>query len=195
MKNRIDINAPVILSLTFISLIVLLLNMVLGGAINQLLAVRYTSWIDPMMYIRMFVHVIAHQDLAHYTGNFLLILAVGPMVEEKYGTKNMVMMLLTTAFVTGLINVIFFRHIALIGASGLVFLLILLASFTNIREGKIPLTVLLVGVVYLGNEVINGLLSSDNISQFSHILGGLCGAGFGWLFYGEKMKGKSRSII
>lgn len=83
------------------------------------------------MYLRMFTHVIAHQDLAHFTGNFLLILAVGPIIEEKYGSKTLLTMICITAVITGLVNVIFFRNIMLTGVSGLVFMLILLASFTK----------------------------------------------------------------
>ena len=178
-KPRIDFNSPVILSMAAVSLVLLLLNIVTAGSINRLFAIRYTSWADPIMYLRLFTHVFVHASFAHYTGNFLLILAVGPMVEEKYGSQNLAVMIALTALLTGLVNVIFFKNIMLLGASGVVFMLILLASFTNIREGRIPLTVILVGVLYIGNEIITGITVTDNISQITHIAGGLCGAGFG----------------
>lgn len=184
MKRRtggIAFNSPAILTLTFLSLAVLALNRISGGRVNTALAIWYSRWTDPLMYLRMFTHVIVHQNIEHYTGNFLLILAVGPLVEEKYGSKRLIIMFLITAFITGLLNVIFFKNVMLMGASGLVFMLILLASFTNMKDGRIPLTVLLVGVLYIGNEVIAGLTIDDNISRISHIIGGLCGAGFGFL--------------
>lgn len=184
----ISFNSPVILGLTFLSLIILLGNYLTKGILNSILAIRYTSFLDPLTYLRLFTHVIAHQDFAHFTGNFLLILAVGPMIEEKYGSKTLLTMICITAAITGLVNILFFRNIALIGASGLVFMLILLASFTNISTGRIPLTVLLVAVLYIGNEIITGISSTDNISQISHIIGGLCGGAFGFFIHKDKFK-------
>lgn len=188
---RIDFNSPVILGLTFVSLLLLLLNMFTGGMVNRSLSIFYISWKNPMQYIRLFTHVLAHANVAHYAGNFLLILAIGPMVEEKYGSRNLLIMFMITAVATGLVETIVFPRTALIGASGLAFMLILLASFTNMREGHLPLTVLLVGVLYIGNEIVAGIVRDDNISQLAHIVGGLCGAGFG--FYLNSRKRRKRN--
>lgn len=186
--GRIDFNSPVILGLTFICLIVLIINTLTGGALNRMMSIFYISWLNPFQYVRLFTHVLAHANLAHYTGNFLLILALGPMVEEKYGSRNLFIMFAITAVVTGLVETIISPNVGLIGASGLAFMLILLASFTNIREGHIPLTVLLVGALYIGSEIITGLNSNDNISQLAHIVGGLCGAAFGFVLNVSRRK-------
>ncbi|MDR1062181.1 MAG: rhomboid family intramembrane serine protease [Clostridiales bacterium] len=183
MKSRggiISINAPVILWLAFISFAILLLDGATGGAAMGLLASRFTSWLDPLMYLRLFTRTLVHANYEHFFGNFMLILVVGPMMEEKYGSRNLCGMLLITALVTGIISLIFFRNVILVGASGLAFMLILLASFANFNSGGLPLTVLLVGALYIGNEVLNGLFRADNVSQSSHIIGGLCGAVFGF---------------
>lgn len=188
--GRIDINSPVILGFTLISLVVLIGNIVSMGVVSRMLAVRYTSLLDPFMYIRMFTHIFAHSDLSHYTSNFLLILTIGPMVEEKYGSKMLASLIFITAVVTGIFNVILFPGTGLLGASGIVFMLIVLGSFTNIKRGTIPVTVILVSVIYIGNEVIKGMTLNNNISYFAHVLGGLCGAGFGYILHGRTIKGK-----
>jgi membrane associated rhomboid family serine protease len=176
----ISINAPVILELTFVAFAILLIDSTMGGAARGILASRFTSWLDPLMYVRLFTRILVHADFEHFFGNFMLILVVGPMMEEKYGSRNLLWMLFMTAFVTGTISLIFFRNVILIGASGLAFMLILLASFANFNSGGLPMTVLLVGALYIGNEVLNGLLIVDSVSQSSHIIGGLCGAVFGF---------------
>jgi membrane associated rhomboid family serine protease len=153
-----------------------------------LFAAYRTSPGDPMQYIRLFSHVLVHADLSHYAGNFMMILAIGPMVEEKYGSKRLCLITVITALTTGLFNVLFFPGQAVVGASGLVFMLILLASFTNIRQGRLPITVPLVAVLYIGNEVILGLFTESNISRISHILGGICGACFGIVFHSQRFK-------
>ena len=192
MKKRsfaIDLNSPVILWLTGIALAVLLINTLTPVNMIALFGARRTGFSDPMQYVRLFTHVLVHADIAHYVGNFMMILAIGPMVEEKYSSGRLVLIIVITAFVTGFVKVVFFPGVVLVGASGIVFMLILMASFTNIRQGRLPITVLLVAVLYIGNEIILGLFSPDNVSRISHIIGGLCGAVFGVIVHAKKLKG------
>jgi len=172
-----------------LSLAALIADSLAMGDMIRLFGAYRTSAADPMQYLRLFSHVLVHGDLGHYTGNFMMILAIGPMVEEKYGSGRLCLMILITTLITGLINVIFFPGTAVVGASGIVFMMILLASFTNIRQGKLPLTVLLVAVLYIGNEVMAGLFTVSNISRLSHIAGGICGALFGLMFHAGQFRG------
>ena len=54
------------------------------------------------------------------------------------------------------------------------------------ERGTVPLTMLLVVALYLGGEIWTGLTSRDNVSQLAHIVGGLCGLGFGFTLRGKK---------
>jgi membrane associated rhomboid family serine protease len=123
--------------------------------------------------------VIGHAGWGHLISNFSFILLIGPILELSYGSRSLFFMIAVTALITGLLNTLFFPA-WLLGASGVVFMMILLASFTNFRKGEIPLTFILILVLYLGQEVFN-LLHSDNVSQFAHIVGGFCGSMFGFL--------------
>ena len=174
-------NSPVILTFFLLSLGVLFLGQYTGGwTTTHLFSVYRSSLKDPLFYIRLFGHVLGHSGYSHYMNNMLLLLLVGPGLEEKYGSRNLLMTILVTALVTGLVQFIFFPGTALLGASGVVFMMIVLNSFTEMRRGGIPLTMLLVVALYLGNEVVDGLSESDNISQMTHIVGGLCGVVFGF---------------
>jgi len=180
------INAPVIIGMAALSLLVLIVDNLLGGLMIRQFGAFRTSFIDPMQYVRLFTHVLVHADLAHYASNFMMMLAIGPMIEEKYSSKRLGLMIALTALITGLTKVVVLPGTAVIGASGIVFMMILLASFTNIKQGKLPITVVLVAVLFIGNEVTAGLFAASNISRLSHIVGGLCGACFGFAFYAEK---------
>jgi len=196
-KNKrrfaIDLNSPVILWFTIIALILLIIDIVTPFSMVMLFGVRRTGFIDPMQYVRLFTHVAVHSGVSHYVGNFMMILAIGPMVEEKYGSDRLVLIIVITALVTGLLKVVFFPGVVLVGASGIVFMLILMASFTNIRQGKLPITVLLVAILYIGNEIMLGLFTADNVSRISHIIGGLCGAVFGLVVHSREFSGSSGS--
>ena len=86
---------------------------------------------------------------------------------------------LTFTLVSGVIQWLFFPGTALLGASGIVFMMIVMSSLSGMKDGRIPLTLILVLILYLGGEIVNGLTLSDNVSQLSHIIGGLCGAFLG----------------
>ncbi len=131
--------------------------------------------------LRLVTHVLGHASWTHLLGNFTLILLIGPMAEEKYGSGALLLMMFTTALVTGLLNVLLLDT-GLYGASGIAFMLILLTSITNIRAGEIPLTFVLVILLFMVKEVF-AAFQTDNISEFAHILGGICGAFFGFLLH------------
>ena len=182
----VQYNAPVVLTFTLISLIALLLGNATDNATTfAIFAVYRSSFADPLFYLRLFGHVFGHINFGHFFNNFLILLLVGPILEEKYGSKHMVIMIAITAFVTGVVQLMFFNT-ALLGASGIVFMFMILASFVNMRRGRIPLTLILVVFIYLGREIHGEIFLDDNISRVTHIVGGVCGAIYGFVMDSKK---------
>lgn len=181
---QLQYNSPVVLTYTFICTIILLISSFMPPVMSLFTVYPTMSLTNPVDYFRLFSHAIGHGDWAHLFGNFTLILLLGPMLEEKYGSANLLTMMFLTALITGILNVIFFSS-GLLGASGIVFMMILLSSMTNLRQGRLPLTFLLVVILFLGKEVVN-IFQNNNISEFAHIVGGICGAVFGFMEGGNK---------
>lgn len=180
--KKIQYNSPVVLTFVLLSLVALLIDWSTGGAANWLLFSVYPcSWADPLGYVRLFGHVLGHVSFDHYAGNMILLLLLGPILEEKYGSKALLLMIGGVALVTGLADILF-MHVILLGASGVVFMAIILASAVSADRGRIPLTFLIVICVYIGKEIADGILAQDGISHAAHIIGGVCGGGFGMLF-------------
>ncbi len=179
---RIAFNAPFVLTFTFASAAAGLAIFLTDGAAQ----VRFFSiyapfqWQEPMQYVRLLGHVMGHANWAHFAGNFSLILLIGPLVESSFGSFKLMLMTIVTAIATGLIH-IFTSEAGLMGASGVAFMIMVAGSFANNRKGYIPLTFILVFTIYLGNEIIR-IFENDHISQLAHIIGGLCGAAFGFLW-------------
>ena len=149
---KIKYNAPVVLTFTLVSAVLLIVSQTLlrglvpawfmvegRGAFN---AGSFRSWFT------LLSHVLGHAGWTHFFSNCAFILLLGPMLEEHYRSLPLLAMMGLTALVTGILNVLLFRS-ALMGASGIVFMMILLASFTNFSRGEIPLTFILVLVIYL----------------------------------------------
>lgn len=181
-KLKVTYNSPVILTFVVLCLIALALGFVTRGASTKVLFSTYhSSLLNPLTYIRFFTHILGHGSWAHFIGNASYLLLLGPMIEEKYGSKTTIEIILITALVTGLVNYIFFWNTALCGASGVVFSFILLASFTGFKDGEIPLTFILVSVIFIGQQIYEGITVSDHISNMAHIVGGLTGGGLGYI--------------
>lgn len=185
---KISFNSPVILTFTILCLVSLLLGTLTKGMTTDLFfSVYRSSLMSPATYIRFAGHVLGHAGWEHFLGNIMLILVVGPLLEEKYGSSNMLFVILATALVTGIVNFVFFPRVQLLGASGVVFALILLSSFTSLKEGSIPLTFILVALIYIGEQIYQGFFVQDNVANLTHILGGLVGAGLGYVMNKNKM--------
>ena len=181
-KLRITFNSPVVLCFAFLCAVATIIGVLTKDSSTRLLFSTYGSnWSDPLTYVRLFTHVLGHAGFAHLVQNMAYILLLGPMLEEKYGARDLILVILATALVTGLVHNLLFPNTALLGASGVVFAFILLTSFTEFKDGEIPLTFILVAVIYLGQQIWEGITVQDHVSNLTHIIGGLVGAGGGYL--------------
>lgn len=190
-KLKITFNSPVILYFVAICFVATLLNYFTDGKSNQIIFMTYhSSLFSPLTYVRFFTHIFGHDGWQHFVGNMAYILLLGPMLEEKHGSNKIIEVIVITALVTSIVNYIFFGNTALCGASGVVFAFILMSSFTSFREGEIPITFILVAVIYLGQQIYDGIVLRDNISNMSHILGGIVGG-----IIGFSLNKKSKYII
>jgi membrane associated rhomboid family serine protease len=193
---KITYNSPVVLTYTFICTLIIVLDTpftaqqattkaaTVGEICKNFFMVypfgsEYMHFSNPLMYFRLFSHAMGHAGWEHLVGNFTFILLIGPVLEEKYGSKMLLTMIFITASATGILNAFFFPS-GLLGASGIVFMMILLVSFTNAKKGTIPLTFILIALLYLGKEIYNAAFVNNQTSEFAHIIGGLFGGFFGY---------------
>jgi membrane associated rhomboid family serine protease len=189
-KIKITYNAPITLSFAIICTIIMLLDMyvfkhqlstalfIIPGGRNS---VHPFNWKLPLDYFRLFSHVFGHTDWGHLVSNLSLILLLGPILEERYGALLLTLMMTTTALVTGVINACFIT-VPEMGASDIVFMMIILTSYTSLTKNEIPLTFILVFILYVGGQFFNArTMQTDGISVIAHIAGGLCGSLFAFL--------------
>jgi len=186
---KLSYNAPVALTFALFSLAALILDIVTNGWTTvNLFSVYKAPLTDFLTWVRFFGHVLGHSGYAHFIGNIVLILVLGPNLEDRFGSWNLLWAILITAAVSGVVHFLFFPGTMLLGASGIVFMMILLSSFGGVRNGVVPITLILVAVCYLGGEIWDAVFVSDNVSQLTHIIGGLCGTVLGFALSGKKKK-------
>ena len=181
-RIRITFNSPVILSFMGVCLLALILDKITGGISTlKLFSVYRSSFLNPLTYVRLIGHIFGHAGWSHFINNIMMILILGPMLEEKYGSKDILLVILITAVVTGAFHMIFSPFTRLLGASGVVFAFILLSSLTSFDDGGIPVTFILVAVIYIGEQIYQLIAITSNVSNITHIIGGAVGATFGFV--------------
>ena len=184
--DYLQYNSYVTLTMFFLSFVILIIDKITFGNANKyIFSSGRSSLLNPLTYINLFTHILGHNDWGHFANNYMKILLLGPLIEEKYGWLNYLIMIAITAFVTGILNFITNRG-RIYGASGIVFMLIVLSAFGNVGQSKIPITLLLIILFYLVDE-IKQLPKNDNIAHGAHLIGGLCGAIFGFLFINQNL--------
>lgn len=175
---KITFNSPVILVFSFLCAGVYLFSPQSQQGNDLFTLLPEWDFTSFKWYFRLFSNTLGHANSDHLMGNLAFILLLGPVIESKYGSKSTLFMLLITALVCSLINLLF-SNSGLLGASGIVFMLILLTSMVNVKSGEIPITFILILIVYIGKEIM-GSFADDNISHTTHIVGGIVGAFFGF---------------
>lgn len=184
MFKRIENKTPTTITFVIVCIIALILNNLTNGYTNlKFFSTYHSSLTDIFTYLRFFTHVFGHVSYEHFTSNILLILVLGPALELRYGSKKLMSYILITAGITGVLNYIFFPKVVLLGASGIVFMMIVLNAYIKTSSGSIALSFIIVIVIYLGKEIYGALILKDYISQFAHIIGGVCGWVLGKIHY------------
>lgn len=182
--TKFDYNAPVILTYFFICLIILIIDKIMRGKFSTMFfsSGRNDSLLNPLTYFKLVSHSLGHSNWDHLYSNFLKILLIGPLIEEKYGSYQLLIMMIITSLIIGVINRLFSKN-RILGASGIAYMLIVLCSFVNIEDGKIPLTLVLILLFFVVDEIINLLRrKKDGVSHLGHVTGAICGLILGILY-------------
>lgn len=181
--SKFDYNAPVILTYFFICFLILMIDKLCRGKFSKTFFTTYKndSLLNPLTYFKLISHSLGHADWDHLYSNFIKILLIGPLIEEKYGSINLLIAMILTSLIIGIINK-FLGKGGILGASGVAYMLILLSSFVNMENGKIPITLTLIILFFVVDEVIKLFRrKKDGVSHLGHITGAICGIILGML--------------
>ena len=180
LSLKLSYNAPVTLTFALLCLLAMGLNALTGGLAAVHLFQVYRCPITPLAVFRLFGHVLGHASWEHFLSNIGLLIVLGTGLEDRCGSRALLCAIVLTAFVSGLIQYVFFPGTALMGASGVVFMMVLLSAFGGMKAGTIPVTLIFVFLFYLVPELGSSIFIRDNVSHLAHIIGGLCGTVIGF---------------
>lgn len=143
------------------------------------------SLLLPSTWVCLLTWPFVHANTGHLLGNMMLFLLLSPGLEKKQGWVEYLFCLLITGVVIGVAHLAFGGgRTVLIGASGWVFMMILLSTFTSGEAGTVSVPTLIVAALY-GWQEVRAALAPDHVAQFAHLLGGACGLLFGFFGSGQ----------
>ncbi|MCO5260845.1 MAG: rhomboid family intramembrane serine protease [Crocinitomicaceae bacterium] len=177
---KITFNSPFILGFTILASFILTLSYSIGGHLSILTLngnFDYQNW---QFYMGLLLYPLSHSGISHLVSNFSVILLIGPILEKQMGWQKLLMISSVTTIVIGITHVIISDN-GLIGASGLVFLYIVLVSLSDANNKEIPLTFILVVMLFLGQEILASF-KEDQISHLAHIGGGVMAILYKYVF-------------
>lgn len=176
---KITFNAPVTIT---IAVLAAAATLVPGAA--TFLALRpmgMTCWLNPFWYTGIMGHIFVHQDLSHLIGNMAMFLILGTALEEKLKSGRFLILVAILTFLTGLtVSALgLFTHTSVLGASGLVFGLIMVTGTQGAKKGEIPITIILIAALWCIKEMGGVFDRTTHISNSTHLVGALWGLLYG----------------
>ena len=183
---KFSYDAPVTLSFVIISALLFLLSnyIIKNGALAGILA-SPTSQAGslpfivkaPLSYLRLFLYVFGSDEVTNYITDILIILMLGPAMEERYGSVIIGIMLFVSALFSGVLNASFCAE-SLIGPVPLVCMMTFLTAFMSFSNKTVPIT-FIATIIAFGYLAINSGMGA--LRFIICIAGGLCGSLFAFL--------------
>lgn len=123
------------------------------------------------------LHIFGHSGWDHFLGNVIYIAMLGPSVEDKFGTIPLAIITILSALIIGTISVI--SNTPCYGLSSVAYMWVILNTFQSDESEGLPITSIILLFVFVLPEAIAIFTKTDNIAHQNHVLGAICGLGFG----------------
>ena len=130
---------------------------------------------NPLSYVRLITYAFGATSSSVLICNMIFILLLGPAMEERYGTVVIAIMTIVSILFSGVLNACFSKT-SLTGCTAVIFIMIFLNSFVSLSKKKIPLSFVVVFILFVCSITFEG-----GIKIIINIAGGLCGSLFAFL--------------
>jgi membrane associated rhomboid family serine protease len=192
--ESVEIDAPFSLIFSFLCVLVQCFSFVLGTSFAPTYfgvpSLSSFNMLSIFSYFRMVSQIFGHSNWQHLSGNITYILLIGPNCEREFGCYTICVIVLLTAISSSLSHIFFGpRNSIQLGASGVVFMFILLNSLIETKSHRVPLTFICQVSIWCTKEVLDHLFDQDGgISHLAHLTGALVGTLSGYYLQQQKEK-------
>ena len=205
LSLKVSYDAPVTLSFVIICAIIFLLKVLLvrsgkSAGFEKIFASPTSQGgvlpfipSAPISYVRLLLYIFGSEAgcAAELFTNLILIMLLGPSMEERYCSVILGIMVFVSALFSGVLNACFLET-SLVGCVPLVSMMIFLNAFMSFSKKKFPLSFAAVMVLFVLVQFFSG---AGILRIIVCIAGGLCGSLFAFLtspkVKAEKKAGKN----
>ncbi|MDD5193013.1 MAG: rhomboid family intramembrane serine protease [Candidatus Nanoarchaeia archaeon] len=175
------------ITLVFICVIIFLLQLSIRGftdlfILNIKALYGFQVW-------RFLTAIFLHASIVHLMYNLLALLIFGFILENKIGSRNFLIVFLSSGVLANLIAVNFYN--SSLGASGAIYgilgCLTMLAPFMGVWVFGIIVPMFIAAVIWIFGDIL-GLFFPNDVAHMAHLSGIFIGFIFGFLLWGYKSK-------
>ena len=203
-KNiKIIFDSPVALTLVLCCLILFIFCKIMPQNVNEKILAFFSTpiikqngkvinFFNFSPYLKLFLHIFAHANFFSLFLNLSIILLLAPQIENLYGSRLFFLMILIASLVSGVLAFCFVPF-SLQGTQSVCFLLIVLYVFNSIKKHALPLSAIILLILFVIFSITAGY---GGLAQIVNILGGFCSSLFGIIpkETGNSKKSKVSSI-
>lgn len=194
--RRLIVDSPVVLGFGFLCMLLYALDLIIPGDVQKMLGCPHAFQpYRPTHWVRTVTHVFAHSSLPHIKGNMGMLMLVGPSVENEFGSENLAKIMLAVAVSSWFAHVLAGRENSVqLGASGVVFALILLNSLVSATVGTVPLSFVITAIIWVSEELYLLFFGKDGVSHHAHLTGAIVGTLAGYYIHRQRAKERAKVI-
>ncbi len=202
---KFNYDSPIVLTFVLLSVLILTLDTtVFKGELIKNIFTCHGRALDGSFnfdfkngfeYLKLFAHVFGNSNWEVLLINSVFMLLIGPRLEEKYKSTIIFLIILITAFVSGILAVVFCKG-DFTGSSCIVFTFILLASITAFSKKTIDFSWIIAFILYTAYCMVTSInieskksfvdFLLNNIHTFTDLAAGCAGAFLGYLVSPKK---------
>lgn len=192
-------DSPVVLVFSVVSAVIFISDLILKLNLSEKIfecpgakSVPAFDFKSALSYVNLVIYPFGGENSTSFFLNIGFILLLGPVLEERYGSIMLALMIFITSLVGGVLTACV-STFGISGCGGIVFMMIILSVLSVFIKKQLPVSWIFIFALYLAFSLFSGKKISgfmpfmqNNVPVFIQLASGICGSLFGFFVCPKK---------
>lgn len=192
-------DSPVVLVFSVVSAVIFIADLILKLNLSEKIfecpgakSVPAFDFKSALSYVKLVIYPFGGENSTSFFLNIGFILLLGPVLEERYGSIMLALMIFITSLVGGVLTACV-STFGIYGCGGIVFMMIILSVLSVFIKKQLPVSWIFIFALYLAFSLFSGKKISgfmpfmqNNVPVFIQLASGICGSLFGFFVCPKK---------
>ena len=192
-------DSPVVLVFSVVSTVINITDLILKLNLSEKIfecpgakSVPAFDFKSALSYVKLVIYPFGGENSTSFFLNIGFILLLGPVLEERYGSIMLALMIFITSLVGGVLTACV-STFGISGCGGIVFMMIILSVLSVFVKRQLPVSWIFIFALYLAFSLFSGKKISgfmpfmqNNVPVFIQLASGICGSLFGFFVCPKK---------